>query len=323
MDNRITKKRLGHMFSYEWIIIIALCVAMVFVWELCYSFFSVKLTAGQQFRLIYDYKIDDYSAEALMDMFETENTFSYEVQEKDFESILKGSDVLNMRHQSGMCDAIITDAVLTENKKNEKTHTRANEIIDRYDMYAYDELVSDAKEYLNSLKENGDYSEEKIEQGFYKRNSKDNRFRSEEQKKQGLIKEIARINQLEQDVLVVEKLLAFDQTQVSGGGESIFYSYKRYTQSLSESTNKESTTYFENLVANEVEQKYGLKLWLLEGSADKKNSANYFRLTSSETDLEKDVVLLIFDMKDKKHDLQFELISFVATIVREFSDIAG
>ncbi len=49
MDNKITKKRLGDLCSYDWILFIAAIAAAILVWELLYAFTSVKLTTGQRF----------------------------------------------------------------------------------------------------------------------------------------------------------------------------------------------------------------------------------------------------------------------------------
>ena len=57
MDNKLTKKRLHDLLSYEWILMIIICVVSIVFWEIVYDFSAVKLTAGQNFRYYFDYNI--------------------------------------------------------------------------------------------------------------------------------------------------------------------------------------------------------------------------------------------------------------------------
>ena len=317
MDNRITKKRLNHMFSYEWIAIIALTVAVIVLWELCYSIFSVKLTPGQQFRVFYDYNVDGYQGKALLDLFETEDTFSYEVISKKHETLLKDSDVLYMRHEVGVSDALFTDVAEVSNEGSTVKFRRGHQIVDQYKMYSFDRLVKEAEEYLDTLKENGEFSDKKINDAFLLRNKKDNRFRSEKQKQEGFVLEKARIIKLADDVKFLKQVIELDKNNE----ESIFYSYKRYEESLKNATDENTKTYYQNLLANENTENYGLKLWMLKGG--KKNVTTYFDSVLENDVSVKNLVFMVFDMKDKKKELQFELVSVTATLIRQFSNIAG
>ena len=58
MDNKITKSRLSSLFSYEWLKIVAFFVVAILLFELLFAVTGVKLTAGQQFKVIYDENID-------------------------------------------------------------------------------------------------------------------------------------------------------------------------------------------------------------------------------------------------------------------------
>ena len=54
---------------------------------------------------------------------------------------------------------------------------------------------------------------------------------------------------------------------------------------------------------------------------DKKSVSEYLKIT--DTNSAQNVVLALFDFGEYQPDLQFESISFVNTLVREFSDILG
>ena len=51
MDAKITKSRLGHMLSYDWIKILALCAVAVIVWVLLFTTLAPRATAGQTFEI--------------------------------------------------------------------------------------------------------------------------------------------------------------------------------------------------------------------------------------------------------------------------------
>ena len=51
MDNKITKKRLAEMLSYDWIKFIALGLAAVFVWLMIFTFTATKITTTQSFAI--------------------------------------------------------------------------------------------------------------------------------------------------------------------------------------------------------------------------------------------------------------------------------
>lgn len=321
MDNKITKKRLNHVFSYEWVAMIFVTVAIVFLWELCYSFFSVKLTPGQRYRIFYDYNIDDNQADAFLDVLEMNDTFSYDVLEVKFEQVLKQSSVLYNRNQLGITDAIVTDIYNSNGQSFDTPHYRAAEIIDEYKMYSYDGLLSKAQNYVDSFKTSGILDDAKLRSIFCARMKNDNRFRTPEQIETGINLERARIEKLEQDILTVNKLFEYDEQRQLDGKESVFYSYRRYSQTVAEETNPTYKEYYEELMESESVENYGLKTWLLSGG--EKNTSNYFRFIFPDRVTSENVVVMIFDVSDFQKDLEYENVSMLATLIRKFSSIAG
>ena len=52
MDAKITKKRLGEFFSYEWIKVLAIIAALIIGWSVIFSFTASRLTEDQLFTVI-------------------------------------------------------------------------------------------------------------------------------------------------------------------------------------------------------------------------------------------------------------------------------
>lgn len=315
MENKITRKRLSDMFAYEWIMIAAVILAAIFLLELFYSLFSVKLTTGQQFRIFYDTKIID-SSEDLVYLLEKKNTFSFDVLDLATETVDSTGNVLSARDVLGMGDVIITDA--EKDEEDETAFTRAENIAMGLTMYTMDELLADAEEYLDSLKAapDGGYSYEEldhslIERGFNERLGKDNRFRTAEQKTEGLALEEERIEKLTRNYADFKKLLELDDQLVAAGEEGIFYRSK---------------------LNGETEERYGLRAAELTNGKEAaskffsidKYGENYEIIISSEN-----VIIMFFDRYEDSNNyeykgkgaLQFELLSFISVVVRECSDL--
>ena len=52
MDVKVTKKRFFNLVAYDWIKIVALSVAIVFVWILLFTTCATRATDGQQFYFV-------------------------------------------------------------------------------------------------------------------------------------------------------------------------------------------------------------------------------------------------------------------------------
>ena len=46
MNNKISKRRLSNFLAYEWILMIVVALAAIVVWELIFSFSSVRLKSS-------------------------------------------------------------------------------------------------------------------------------------------------------------------------------------------------------------------------------------------------------------------------------------
>ena len=332
MDSKITKKRLHDYFSYEWVVMVAIIVASIFLWELFYGFASVKPTVGQEFKFYYDLGISSDNAKSFKTLLEEKNVLSYDVLVCDYEPISEKYDTLRVRLGVGEGDVIISECTSKDSEGNDLLSVRANYLIDMFPVYTFDDLIKDAKAYLKTLVKDGaadgaetdyqNFSENfdlaKIKAGFDKRLGNDNRFRSEGDKKAGVQKEIDRVKKLVKDVHDLEYFL-------QNAPDEYFYRYTKYQETyftykdLDEHWDHYKDQYrplYEAEVLNRPNARYALNVGALSGGA---NPSLYFKKAGA-TD-STDVVIMAFNFKEMQPELQFECVSFMSMIVREFSDV--
>lgn len=334
MDNRITKRRLSDFLAYEWILTLVFVAVAVVVLELVYSIAATRLSTGQQFKYYYDQNIFTHTeGGSLYDLLgvnygENGKTFSYDVLSVETETLLSSYNVLTTRLSVQEGDAVFTSSNVDSDEK-----VRAKSIIDgEAPVYRMDKLLSDAEDYLARFLTDGEtdvynadgYDEDKIRAYFDMRMKNDNRFRTEQSKEKGRQDEIGRITKLAAEVKDFKKLMD------TGEAKGLFYRYTRYEQATETDTSREEA--FKNAYQREKDEGrenavYGFNLAALTApaAAGKRDVSAYFKLSVQDaagnirTDAS-DVVLLVFDFLSYQPDLQFETISFINTIVREFSD---
>ena len=332
MDNRITKKRLSHFLSYEWIAIVAVIIVCVVLVEFFYSVAGVKLTTGQHFKVFYDQNIDYNNSDRLLNHLKDKNTFSFGVYQADSEEGKKEFNVIGYRVTASEGDIIITDDFLSTAEGASK-YVRAKTLIDDISVYILDELLLDAKEYLKSFltDENGDiyntqdYSLEKIESNFRKRVKGDNFYRSEKAIVEGAKKEKQRIFRLIDEIKDFEVVLSLPS--------DYFFSYTKYEQAYNLTDGESNAALKENLERGFKAQsaqnrqkygtptaRYGLRLDKLTSSVQGKlNNTEFFKMyDQSKAD---HTVALALNFKAAQPDLQYEEIFFLNQLVRSFSDI--
>ena len=319
MDNRLTKRRLSDFLAYEWIITIVAAVAAIIVLELIYTVAATRLSIGQQFKYymdedlyVYDSSMGDIYSLLGVETGKNGKTFSFDVLSVETESLSSSYNVLSVRLSAQEGDAIFTSAA-----EKEDGTVRAKAVIDEFPVYDMENLLESAKTYLNKFVITGgniynadDYDENKIRDYFDARMKGDNRFRTEEEKAEGRQNEIGRIRKLASDVQDFETLMTI------GEEKGLFYKYTKYEQTATTEDNenyraayeKEKTDGRENCV-------YGFNMAAMTGG--ERNVSDYLKLSGGTAN---GVVLLLFDFSSYQPDLQYESISFVCTLVREFSN---
>ncbi len=328
MDNKITKSRFNNLMSYEWVVMIVVVAIGIFVFELIYAFFGVALTTGQQFKYLYDIRIDSSLDDAFLEALaseetETRQTFSYDVLSIAGEIVSDEANTLNIRIQTQDADVIFTDSVEEEGKS-----VRAKSLIDAGPIYSFEALLSDGKEYLKTFlkdeyltlspEEQGEkaldkdnLSTDKIDQAFLQRMKKDNRFRSTEQREDGKALERERIFQL------CKELSDFSYLLQVGDEYGLFYKYTRHTQRLEFATSEENKELYQGWIDQEKEARYGLNVANLPNG--KHLPSDVFKLAGSAD--AKGVVLMVFNFLSYQSELQFETVSFINSIVRSCSNL--
>lgn len=312
MDNKITKRRLSHLFSYDWLAMIVWFVAIVFAWQLVFQVTSVKITRGQSFKYFIDYTISYKNPETFVQMLADDNVFDpINILSVEQEDLYSGqNDVLFARLDVSDGDVIFTDTV-----KDQDGIGRAQRIIDSGYVYTLDYLLRDAVNYLNSFKTDGQFDDDKIQAHFLDRMKNDNRFRTDQEKADGLVLEKQRLVKLDKEVLDFEYLL--------NCGEDVFYEYTRFSQTLEQSS-EENKQDFINSVEREKKEgrenaRYGIDLYALVGGVDKLSTSTFFSVGQEQT--AENVVLLAFNFLSKQPDEQFEVITFINSIVRNCSNL--
>ncbi len=330
MDNRLTKKRLSDLLSYEWIIMIIVCIVSIVFWELMYDVGSVKLTAGQDFKFFYDYTISPSANGDLRRQLSEKNTYSYDVLKISSEAINKDNNVLYNRLSIREGDVIFSDIVglddynaSLEKGETPKNRLRAYSLIDtiEYKIGAIDVMLDNAKEYLKSnffvdgYDETSDgYGTENIDDAkvrkvFISRNGKDNRFRSAEAVNQGVKLEKDRIVKLCENVKFMQEF--FDNPE----NEDSFVRYTKYSQTCEFTKNATSTTYKDLLqmekTAGRENRIYAINLGKLKGG---KNITNFMQY--GEDDKITDIIIMSFDFTSYQPHLQYENLSFISSMIK-------
>ncbi len=297
MDNKITKSRLSNFLAYEWILIILVAVVAIIGWELVYTMAGVRLTVGQTFKIYYDETISASNSDAFYDLFKfgtDDSIFSYDIIEVNCEDLTSDYNVLSVRLSTYEGDIIITD---TAKGEEEGAVSRAEYILNNFNMYDLDSLCEDAETYLKSFIKNGESNalvydnldQNVIASKFKERMRKDNRFRGEENTEKGIVSENKRIKTLCEEV-------SFFKNFLENASDGMFYKY-----TVSETVG---------------ERRFGLKADAFTGG--RLSTDAYFKNKSEgKSD---GVVILAFDFLDFQPDLQFETISFMNMCIRNFTD---
>lgn len=219
MDAKITKERLGHMLSYDWLKIVAIAVAAIFVWMLIFTTTETRITAAQQFT-VFNYTGNvTFSNTKFSDSYDkafSDGVFSYEVieiTEVDLNTSAEyASTVMETRLSTSEGDVIFVADIDNEDSsytKDDQTlydsYLQTLVMNYGYALYNLDPAAEDGyfkqmESYLNGYYVNGDYAngtldEAAVERDFRARieKNKDKRYKKEAQIEQGIKDDIARI----------------------------------------------------------------------------------------------------------------------------------
>lgn len=225
MDAKITKTRLTHMLSYDWIKVVALSAVAIFVWVMFFTMTATRITPAQQFT-VFNY----IGNTTLSNKFQLDYTdcfkndlFSYEVIEANYNDLTTAKEytttLMEARLTTDEGDVIFSstqsnpDAVYKDEDGEKKTQTYYDGLLSQWNYYlrrldGEKGYFAQMEAYLNGFYmggyENADtLNEELVENAFRARikRTKDKRFKTNAEIEQGVRDEIVRIKKY-RDALV-------------------------------------------------------------------------------------------------------------------------
>ncbi len=325
MDAKITKQRLAHLLSYDWIKIIAVAVAAIIVWMLVFSITATRITPAQQFSVINYYcnnvLSDDYADAYKSALYGNSKVFSYEVIEGDTHDLTVAGDdwptILEARLTVEEGDVLFVPDIPDSTVSGQDPETGeavTYSYLETFLMRGYLRHAYDVDEYFASLEtflngyyggdyEDGTLDESKAEADFRARikRNKDKRFKKESQIEQGVRDEIARIQKYR------DAYIEFQGYEKAG---LVKYTYAKIVYGEGEN--------------DFVEGNFGINLCPDENKMNKlKNYVSYRTVGVDEegneiqdfiTAKDMNVVLLRFDGVEKS--FEYESLLFVNEIIR-------
>ncbi len=259
MDAKMTKLRLGRMLSYDWLKMIGLALAAIFVWYFVFSVSATRITPAQQFTIV-NYFGNTATAntelgEKLEEAF-NKDVFSYEVIETSIVDIPAGGNqgyaLLETRFATSEGDLIFVPDIDDPDSAYEVNgetlyQTYLQKLVRGYGYALYNLDPNDEKGYFKQMEaflnryydggwENGNVNKKRVENDFRARitKNKDKRFKKEHEITKGIQSEIERIEKYRVGLKEFygykdEGLVAFPETKAYSRedgsliGEGVFY----------------------------------------------------------------------------------------------------
>ncbi len=236
MDAKITKTRLSRMLSYDWIKIVAIIAAAIFVWVFVFTATATRITPAQQFTIM-NYtgnvslgtgKISDFYVEEI-----NKNKFSKEVFELTLVDMTSsseyGSTLLQARTEIQEGDVMFVskqpdpESAYEENGETKYARTYLDTFVNGwwYKLYDLDRnaeggffkrMEAELNAYYDGGYKDGTLNEKKAEEIFRARIERtgDKRYKKEDEIKVGIADEIDRVQKYR------EALVYFDQALADG-----------------------------------------------------------------------------------------------------------
>lgn len=319
MDAKITKQRLSHMLSYDWLKIVATVLGVILGWELIFTTSATRIMPSQQFG-IYNYMGSSVTARFNSYSSSLQNVFSHEVYEIVVGDLTVGDEEYLYQITEGRLTTNVIDVVFAPDVEGNTSveyqkepngevfkATHLEDFLYRYTNYLHrldgeDGYLKRMENYLNGYfngdYKNGELNEGKIETDFrsYVANSKDKRYKNEESISLGVQGEIARIKGYRASLIDFYSYL--DAGYIALTEKTL---YKRNNDSIFEITG----AYSINVCPNEKME-------------DLKRDA-YYRVTDEESNQTKTTALnmnVVFIKDGSRESFEFENLAFVNKLVK-------
>lgn len=331
MDSRITKSRLARVIAYDWLKILIMIAAIVFVWALAFTMGAPRISAGQKFDFYVfdcDFSKSKSEGEIIADASK-KGVFSYDVldfgyrqfTEDYFGTIISGATSISEG------DVLIISDFESDIKNNT---SRFRSFVDSYGNFTgdYAELCERAKKYCltNNLVLAGEgdsytLNESAVEAYFKKRMQNDPRYRTQEKIAEGVKDEIARIKSVWNNALILQNIIS--------AHPEAFVTYHRYAQCVSAAQNDSEKQTYQEYYDQSKDKLCGVNLGKLSGG-EKQITELFSKATYSEPDENgkqemlstnaDGIIMCLFDYGSAQLDLQYESISFVNYIFETYSN---
>ncbi len=362
MDVKVTKKRFFNLVAYDWIKIVALSVAIVFVWILLFTTCATRATDGQQFYFVL---YGDVSAKGSEDFdmlkkMKKDGDLSYDVLDYSVNSITKAGNygaqyMLSLRNATHEVDVFLIYAGATnkivglpeektdEGKKADETAgstTAGTEqkptekssdikgILDGGSVQSIDKLLSGAKSYLEKFGANFDSTNPTVDDAKIERYFRSERITSARNYKK-LYKTESQIKAgVKNEQARIRKLLEA-YLRVSKVIESVKPTEKNFLRYYIPANERKK----EN-PADMVRVPYGIDLALLNAdlaklSADEVKALGKEKIEDRWVYADKNgdpqtagITLCVSDYTSSQRDLQYEAVTFIDYFIRTFSRYA-
>lgn len=228
MDAKITKKRLVHMLSYDWLKIVGVAVGIIVVWVLLFAMTATRIRPSQQFAVLNHHqnaRLTDEFYSSYPAMLER-GVFSYEVIETANTDLAESPDYAGTLIEARLAidegdimfvPNIGDDNFVVQNEDGTTSHqyTCIESFMRGYRQYVYtwDDYLANMQAYLNGFYEGGyqtgTLNEAKVASAFRTRakNNNDKRFKKEAQIAQGIANDVVRIQKYRDALIKTEAYL--------------------------------------------------------------------------------------------------------------------
>lgn len=328
MDAKITKSRLAHMLSYDWLKIVGIAVALILFWNLLFTMTATRVRPSQQFTVFNHYANAAFSDEFHDDLAAAVNgkeTFSYEVIELTTNDLTMAKEqahtMIDARLQTDEGDVMFIpklDDPSTAKKENGTTTYSAN-YLQTFTMgyrYFLEDLDPEnekvgyfyrLKTYLNGYYTQGyenaeSLDEAKIKSDFRARakKNKDKRFKTEAQLQDGEQKDVVRVQKYRDALVKMEAflesgLVKLEHVEITDEQGKVLYSGK----------------FALNLCPDE------------DKTGNLKQYAHYVEIGKDEEGKEtyrntaKDMCVMFLDTKGTEESFEFESLLYVVHIIEK------
>ena len=285
MDAKITKSRLAHYLSYEWVKIVSIIIAVIVLWTIIFTTAETRLTLAQEYN-VYNYEGGNAGVRFTdVENYNGKNVFSYEVIESNANDVANYGEeldaIMQTRTSVNEIDAIfVTDRLTGKDGWKYKDDLGVEHDATYLDAFLLsyhtailpfggeDGLLKKVETYLNTYftagyQDESSLDEQKAETDFRARVKKDKRFKKEKQIVQGVQDEKARLiayaNALETlNAYLADGTVALQEKTVyfpTADGTAI--EYKRTAEFSLNLCPDETKTNFKDLVSYFVDKEEG------------------------------------------------------------------